>query len=115
MEQPHRKALLLLSQHDDIRKLCLAIHEAGASANQRLEFIKKQADDVHKDYNEKTKEIWADIKNTLVSKQLLDRRNYNDKRDMLNFNLDEGCLWFTKDGQVEQGSDLPDFIKRLLT
>lgn len=103
------KVIALIDSDPVIQENCQKIDEVEEHMRQQLEFLKKQAKDIHDKYHHDIKPFWKNLEDHLEKKGLL--KSYNQSNQHLCMNSKANAIKIVDD----ESQNPIDFIKRLLT
>ena len=103
------KVIALIDTDPVLHDNCKKIDEIEEHMRQQLEFLKKQAKDIHDKYHHDIKPFWKNLEVYLQEKGLL--KDYKEDSQHLSMNSRANCIKIVDD----ENSNPLDFIKRLLT
>jgi hypothetical protein len=105
------KAIALYSQDPTLSEMIESVRQQEEHANQRLEFLKKQAETIRKELEDKTGPVFKAIESHLLAKGLLPS-DFNPKKHHLHLNDEMGVVVLC-DGESHNNHPLLAFLKTL--
>lgn len=108
-----RLAIAIVKDHPTIKAITDELTQRRKSKDDRLEWLKKQAEKILEESVAESKTLWDQLEELLKSSNLLPQ-GYDPKNWSLHFDHEAGLL-FSMDAEERRKGALPDFLKKLLT